>query len=205
MRRPRRKVAGERRRPASPDAATRRPAAPAQRPAVGRKARARRPVATERRSGLRAPLIALVAALLLLGGVLGVTLRSPGGPAEGTDAAVAAARTSLTRMLSFDYRTVDASSRTVGALLTGSFRTQFEKTMSTDIAPLAKQHRSVVTASVAEIGVRSASADTVRVQAFVDQSRTTDASPTPAVDQNRVLATLTKVDGRWLVSALTAY
>ena len=60
-------------------------------------------------------------------------------------------------------------------------------------------------ARVSEVGVVSQSDDTVTVQAFVNQARTSETQKEPAIDQNRVLATMTRVGNRWLVSGLKAY
>jgi Mce-associated membrane protein len=47
--------------------------------------------------------------------------------------------------------------------------------------------------------------DTVTVQLFVTQARTAQGQEQPSVDQNRVIATMRRVDGRWLVARLAAY
>ncbi|MEO7069031.1 MAG: hypothetical protein ABI131_00900 [Nostocoides sp.] len=151
------------------------------------------------------PLVALGLALVALAAVLGVTLRPAGPSASDATAAVASARTSLTQLLSFDYKTIDTQTAHAQGLLTGSFRTEFAATMKTQIAPLAEKNQSTVKAQVVEAGVQSQTGTTVVVQAFVNQTRTSETDPTPVIDQNRVIATLTRVDGRWLISKLTAY
>jgi len=77
--------------------------------------------------------------------------------------------------------------------------------MKTQIAPLATKNQSTVQAQVVEAGVQSQKAGTVVVQAFVNQTRTSQTDATPVIDQNRVIATMTRVDGHWLISKLTAY
>lgn len=212
----RRRIAGERRRPTTPapsgrvprtrpEEGVRRPARPlALVPAVGAgqaPALARRRPHLPRWSGW----VALALAAALLAGIAGTLLRGPSVGLDDERAAVATARTSLERILSFDARTVDAQPGQVAGLLTGSFRDEFARTMKANVAPLAVRNGAVVKAQVREIGVASTGADRVTVQAFVNQTRTTTADPSPAIDQNRVLATLTRVDGRWLVSGLQAY
>jgi Mce-associated membrane protein len=50
-----------------------------------------------------------------------------------------------------------------------------------------------------------ASGDTVTVLAFVNQARVGTDQKQPVVDQNRVIATMTKVGQRWLVSRVDAF
>jgi Mce-associated membrane protein len=150
-------------------------------------------------------LVAVAAAALAFATVLGLTFQGPQVTSADETAAVASARTGLEQILSFDATSVAQKPDQVAALLTGSFKDEFRKTFTSNIAPLATKSGAVVKAQVREIGVASHTDDTVTVQAFVDQTRTTTADPTPATDQNRVIATMTRVDGRWLISKLSAY
>lgn len=156
-------------------------------------------------SSWRWPVAALVAAAIALAAVLGLTLREPAVTAADETAAVAAAQTGLEQILSYDAASVAGQPAKVSGLLTGQFKEEFGATFSADIAPLAKKNGAVVKAQVREIGVASRGDETVTVQAFVNQTRTTTADPSPAIDQNRVIATMTRVDGRWLISQLAAY
>lgn len=151
------------------------------------------------------PLVALGLALAALATVVGVTMRPAGPSASDATAAVASARSGLAQLLSFDYRTIGTQTTRDQGLLTGSFRTEFAATMKGQIAPLAQKNQSTVAATVVEAGVQSQTVRTVVVQAFVNQTRTSQTDPKPVVDQNRVIATLTRVDGHWLISKLTAY
>ena len=45
----------------------------------------------------------------------------------------------------------------------------------------------------------------MRVLAFVNQARVGADQTTPAVDQNRVIATMSKVGDRWLISKVEAF
>ncbi|GEM_PF-621674 len=227
-RRPR--VAGERRRPVAPDAGTSAVVAPTLPPSsqrlriwgpgpaptqTQRSPRLKRlriwgsgpaPTQTLRRMPRRwVPFVALGLALAALATVLGVTLRPAGPSPSDATSAVASARTGLAQLLSFDYKTIDTETARAQDLLTGSFRSEFGTTMKTQIAPLATKNQSTVKAQVVEAGVQSQTTDTVVVQAFVNQTRTSETAPTPVIDQNRVIATMTRVNGRWLISKLTAY
>jgi len=62
-----------------------------------------------------------------------------------------------------------------------------------------------VQARVSDVGVMSATPTTVKVLAFVNQAKVGADQQQPAVDQNRVIATMTKVGDKWLVSRVDAF
>jgi Mce-associated membrane protein len=124
---------------------------------------------------------------------------------DGTRAATAAARTAVETMLSYDYRTFDQHTAQVDALLTGAFRTEFDNGTRQSVKPLAVANQAVVQARASEVGVMSAGDNTVRVLAFVNQATTSAKLDRPQVDQNRVILTMSRVDGRWLVSKVEAF
>ena len=152
-----------------------------------------------------APLVALVASLAVLGGLLVVSVPDPEGQARAERAAVSAARTSIEQMLSYNYKTIDAQSASMEKLLTGTFKGEFAQAMAKDIKPLAVKNQTVVQAKVSDVGVMGSSGSTVKVLAFVNQARVGADQKDPVVDQNRVIATLTKVGERWLISAVDAF
>jgi Mce-associated membrane protein len=152
-----------------------------------------------------APLVALVAAVALLGTVAGVSLADPAAQARTDRAAASQARTSIEQMLSYNYKTIDAQAAQIEGLLTGSFKGEFSSAMAKDIKPLAVKNQTVVQAKVSDIGVMSSSDRTVKVLAFVNQARIGSDQKEPVVDQNRVIATLTKVGDRWLISKVEAF
>jgi Mce-associated membrane protein len=90
-------------------------------------------------------------------------------------------------------------------LKTGPFKQEYATTMHTTIAPVAETTKSVVRARTYEAGVMSQGDDTVTVQLFLNQARTAEGQDQPSVDQNRVIATMQRVEGRWLVARLSAY
>ena len=151
------------------------------------------------------PLVALVASLAVLGTVLGVSLRDSGQEASVERAASSQARTSIEQMLSYNYKTIDAQSAQIEGLLTGAFKGEFTTAMDKQIKPLAVKNQTVVQARVSDIGVMSSTPTTVKVMAFVNQARVGSDQKDPVVDQNRVLATMSKVGDRWLVSRVDAF
>jgi Mce-associated membrane protein len=184
-------------------------ASPEETPAPARDVSSPAPGATRGTAGGRRrwvlPLVALVASLALLGTVLGVSLRDSGDKAALERAASSQARTSIEQMLSYNYKTIDAQSAQIEGLLTGSFKGEFTKAMDTQIKPLAVKNQTVVQARVSDIGVMSSSPTTVKVMAFVNQARVGSDGKDPVVDQNRVLATMSKVGDRWLISRVDAF
>ena len=151
-------------------------------------------------AGLALSLVALAVSLLMW-----VEAGRAADRRDGTRAATAAARSAVESMLSYSYKTFDQHTADVEKLLTGSFREEFAKGAGQNVKPLAVQNQAVVQARAGEVGVMSASDNTVRVLAFVDQTTTSAKLDRPQLDQNRVILTMTKVDGRWLVSKVEAF
>lgn len=154
---------------------------------------------------LRAPLAALAVALVLLAVVAAVSLGDPGARDRDARAATAAARADLEQLLSYDHTTLEQQAAANAALLTGSFKAEYAATMSRTILPLATEEKAVVRARSYEAGVMDQTEDTVRVQVFVNQAKTSAKQEQPSVDQNRVIATMQRVGDRWLIARLEAF
>jgi len=121
-------------------------------------------------------------------------------------AAKSAAGTIVEKMLGYDYKTFDQHTTEVSALLTGSFRNEFAQAATTKVKPLAVPNQAVVVAKASKVSVMSTpDQDTVRILAFVDQTTTSAKLERPLIDQNRVILTMSHVDGRWLVSKVEAF
>jgi Mce-associated membrane protein len=157
------------------------------------------------RRRLLAPAIGLGAAVVLLAGATGLALSDPSGQEAQTRAATSTARTSIEQMLSYNYKTIDAQAARIEGLLTGPFRSEFSQAMDKDIKPLAVKNKTVVQARVSDVGVMEQSDGRVKVLAFVNQATVGADAERPAIDQNRVIATMTKVGDRWLVSLVQAF
>ena len=190
----------ERTEPVAPAAPTRKPAAEAKPAAAAApKAQASRP----RR--LLAPLLGVGVAAALLAGSAGLALSDPSGQEAQTRAATSTARTSIEQMLSYNYKSIDAQAARIEGLLTGSFKEEFAQAMDKDIKPLAVKNKTVVQARVSDVGVMEQAEGRVKVLAFVNQATVGADAAQPAVDQNRVIATLTRVGERWLISDVQAF
>jgi Mce-associated membrane protein len=121
-------------------------------------------------------------------------------------AAAAAGRVITEKMLGYTYQSFDQHTAEVATLLTGSFRSEFVKAATTVVKPLAVENQAVVVAKVSEVSVMSPGDQPgVRILAFVDQQTTSARLKRAQVDQNRVILTMSEVDGRWLVSRVEAF
>ncbi|MBC9823737.1 hypothetical protein [Terrabacter sp. MAHUQ-38] len=165
--------------------------------------------AGRRSGGLWSSAIGAALALAVLAASLVYALR-PGVSDTDRTAAAGSARTTLESLLSYSGATFDRHVSEVTPQLTSPFRDQFTKVAATDIRPMALKNEATVQAKVYDVGVMDAAGDggqgtTVRVMAFVNQATTTKAQQAPAIDQNRVIATMRKVGDRWLVSDLSAF
>ena len=90
--------------------------------------------------------------------------------------AVRAAAPAATRILSYDYRHLDADFAAGKALTTGAFSGQYARTTGDAVRSLATQTKATVVAQVASTGVQQASADRVVVLLFVNQTTTSTAA-----------------------------
>ena len=172
----------------------------------------RRPVIAARavcRGLLRKPVLTLsifaVLAVLLAGAVTAATVvrRQQTATADARAAAVDAARTGLTTVLSYSYQTFDKDVSTATGLLTGDFEQRYHDLMTGTVRAAALSQQTVTNASVARSSVVSATTDQVDALLFVNQTTTSKASQAPQLTGSRVQVTLTHVGQRWLISNLT--
>jgi Mce-associated membrane protein len=132
----------------------------------------------------------------------GVTLQS-----ANSLQAVTAAKGAVHTILSYDYRSIGSDIASAKADTTGEFARQYASTAA-QLLSEAKQVKAIVQATVGTSGVVSASRDDVVVLVFVDQASVRQVkgqkTPTTRIDQSRVQVTMTRVNGKWLISALAA-
>ena len=114
--------------------------------------------------------------------------------------ALAAARADAVVIASYDYRKLDAYFNSVKTIATGSFAKQYTKA-NTTLRGILTQSKAVVKAKVIGAGVESSTDRRAVVVLFVDQS-VVNASGAPQTDRSRMLMTLQKSAGRWMVSDL---
>jgi Mce-associated membrane protein len=151
-------------------------------------------------AGLLALTLVAVAVLVLVG----YRVRAEDRVETARVQALAAAQDNAVTILSYDYRHLDADFAAARKTLTGQFATDYASTTRSVVRPGAEQYHAVVKAEVAAGSVVSATADKVVVLLFVNQTTTSTRLDGPRVDLNRVQLTMVPVDGRWLVSKVTA-
>ncbi|HEX7353619.1 MAG TPA: hypothetical protein VF288_02160 [Mycobacteriales bacterium] len=161
------------------------------------------PRVSPRRRVLRAALagataLALVAAVVLAV-LYGLADAHHRAVTSAERAATVAARQDAVFISSYDYRSLDQAFGRVTANATGSFKDDFAKT-SKALEPTITSAKAVATGTVQDIAVQSGGTSSVVLLAFVDQKLTTGASTTPQVVTNRLVITMTKEHGRWLMS-----
>lgn len=181
-------------------------------------------VPTRRRAlrvGMLAVLAVLAIASVLVAGYLYLDVhRDDVRTAAARDQAPAAAERALTTLLAYDYRHLPADKAAADDVITKRYADGYTKGGKTydgfdkifDLLAKGKDGQpapavatqTVVTAQVLNSAVVDASPDRVRVLVFVNQT-STKAGKTPAVFQNRVVATMVKRGGGWLVDDVTSY
>ena len=126
---------------------------------------------------------------------------------QARTAAAAAAKQAVEDVLSYDYRTVDDDITRARSEATGEFAAQYAASAER-LADQAQQSRAIVQATASAPAVVAAAGDQVVVLLFVDQAsvkQLKDAeSPSTRIDRSRVRVTMSRVDGRWLISQLAA-
>ena len=116
------------------------------------------------------------------------------------DAQVAAER-AVVPVLSYDYEHLDADQDAATALMTGSYKREYDKLFAV-LQDNAPQTRTKVTADVISSGIVRASDDRVQVLVFVDRPTTNKLSAEPVVYKDQVTLSMQLVDGVWLVDDL---
>ncbi|HET7683299.1 MAG TPA: hypothetical protein VFK34_06500 [Marmoricola sp.] len=162
-------------------------------------------------AGALVGLLVVVVVLVLTQG------REPAVPTKGEDAvsvqledpaardAALSAATKLTEsVLSYKWNTLEADREKAEAGMTDDFRKEYRQAMDS-VARQTRRNQVVLKADVVAAGLVSADEHQARVLAFTNQSTTTQNSDTPRIDQNRVLVTLTRADGDWRLSDMSAF
>lgn len=158
----------------------------------------------QRRVRARPRTIAVAAVLVLalaIAVTFGVMLRNRVATDRAGAEALATARAYAATVTSYDYQNLDRNFADVLDGATGEFKDQYGGA-SQSLRKLISDAKATSKGTVLAAGVQEASPEQVQVLVFVDQTITNSAAPTPRLDRNRVLMTLTPHDGRWLVDRL---
>lgn len=158
------------------------------------------------RVGLRARVLAglTLAALVLAAGVgaLYYQVQRAQAVEQARTAATGAAKAHVEDLLSFNYKTLDQNLAKAKKMTTGKLRADYVKLSTGQVAPATKKKQLVTETRVVASSVVSAEPGKVVTLMFVNQATTSKKLKTPQVERSRVRATMTKVDGKWLVSGL---
>jgi Mce-associated membrane protein len=162
-----------------------------------------------RRARGRSWIAAIVAAALVVGlAVADVTLfqewRNRPGTAQQRERLVASVNQSVAKILSYDYRHLDADENAAAAHLTGTFKNQYVASMDTTIKKNAPPAKAVVVGEVGTSAITSVSGDGTQAVLLVlgQQTVTNAAQKTPRYDMVNLRVTAQLVHGTWLIADL---
>jgi Mce-associated membrane protein len=146
----------------------------------------------------------VIASLALVGGLFWFSYR----PDRATDAsaakaAMSAASEGTVAVLSYSPDTFDRDFSSAKSHLTGDFLTRYSEFTQQIVAPAAKQKSVRTSAVVLRAGVSEIHPNSAVVLLFVNQSTQSKDRPEPTFASNSVSVTLTKADGKWLISSFS--
>ena len=158
--------------------------------------------------GRRRAVLLAVAAAVAVAAVATVVagqlwLRGERAEDERADQVRDAADRAVTAVLSYDYRRIEDGMEETAPLLTGDAEAQYVEVQE-PLLQTAPRLKAVVTAEVKSSTVLEHDDDSARVLLFVDQLSSSKKLQQPQLDQSRVVVTLARDGGRWLVSTLAA-
>jgi Mce-associated membrane protein len=117
-------------------------------------------------------------------------------------AALAAAKTAIVPVLSYDYRDMDKSRTAAEAYLTDSYKAEYDKLFAV-LAQNAPTTKTVVSTNPpVDAGVVRVSPGQVEVLMFVDRPTTNAQTKKPIDYQDQITVTMQQVDGTWLVNQI---
>lgn len=138
----------------------------------------------------------LVVALVALG--VAVNHGDDGSVAEAESAALKAARSSAVSMTTYDYRRLDADYSWVDDGATAGFAAQY-RDANKPLRGIIEKLKATARGRVIDSAATAQDPDTVRVVMFIDQRITNKSNEQARSDKSRVVITMVRRDGRWLV------
>lgn len=129
------------------------------------------------------------------------------GPITSTEArqsGLRAATTLTERVLSYDWKRLDADVRATEKVLAPSFRAEYAQAMAGVKAQTLK-NKLTLTATAVSTSVVSASPQKVVALVYVDQGAKAAGTTNPRIYVLRVLVTLTRGAGEWRVSTMDRF
>ncbi len=144
----------------------------------------------------------VVASLALLGGLYWFSYRSDRATdAAATKAAISAASEGTVAVLSYAPDTLDRDFSSAKSHLTGDFLSYYDQFTQQIVAPAAKQKSVKTNAVVLRAAVSELHPNSAVVLLFVNQSTQSKDRPEPTFTNSSVTVTLTKANGKWLISS----
>lgn len=133
---------------------------------------------------------------------------TPSGLLIGDDArteVLISAADLATRTLSYDYKTFENDLETARARMTKSFRNEYDATMS-QVKANTEKNKIALQATAVSSAIITATEHKAKVLVFLNQTTTAGVgkSAKQQASQNSLVITLTRGDGDWAISKLTA-
>ena len=163
----------------------------------------------------RTAVILLVLCLALSGGILGLVLSArPDDLRTASNgqvtyepyrsAALSAAAANGAAVLSYSYKTLEADQKAARDVIAPDYVKKYEAAMA-KAGPKAIDAKLTLKATVEATSLISIKKGTASVLLFVNAVTTAEGSKKQQLNQNRVLMTMTRQDGDWVVSKLDAF
>ena len=173
---------------------------------TGEGERARRAVPVPVLGGLAAVVLLLVALVSWYGVPRLDAVRQADAVQAAQQAAPAAAERAATSILSYDYTALDTDRNSAMPYMTKQYGQKYAHTFDTLVKQNAARLKAKVVAKVLASGVSTAQPDRVNVLLYVNQTTTSTANGgQPQVAMNRVMFSMVKQGGSWLVDNITSY
>jgi Mce-associated membrane protein len=115
--------------------------------------------------------------------------------------AISAASEGTVAVLSYSPDTLDRDFSSAKSHLTGDFLSYYDQFTQQIVAPAAKQKSVKTSAVVLRAAVSELHPDSAVVLLFVNQSTQSKDRPEPTFTNSSVTVTLTKANGKWLISS----
>lgn len=144
---------------------------------------------------------ALLLALLVAAGVLGMRALRYQDEESRRQQVLAAARQLAVDFTTLDYRHGQSDFQAVLAGSTGDFHQEFSNGLS-ELSDLVAKNRSVSRGEVLEAGLVSSDADSARVLLVVDSTVSNKSVPKGQLRHYRIQLDLRHQGGKWLASSL---
>jgi Mce-associated membrane protein len=167
---------------------------------------------SERASGKqvrRVPLSGLVWVVLVVAsvGLLAGLLYFQYRPAQQTNdaaaqSAIAAAKDGTVAVYTYSPNTIDRDLASAQSHLTGDFSSEFKQYIQSPAPTDAKRNGVKTAATVAGAALMELHPDSAKALLFINQTTTSAQNPATSETSRSLLVTLTKVDGKWLISSM---